>query len=207
MEFRKIRSRIEVIIGKLKLEPDVLKLFPHQLSGGQQQRVGLARALVANPSILLMDEPFGSLDNLTRSAIQVEFMQLDELRRKTIVMVTHDINEAFMLADRICLIDRGEVIQTGLPKELLMNPINDFVRQFFDGDRLALEFRMVSLNDVWGFLPTATVSQIQEHTDKLHPALSIWSAMEIIRSSSSNHQRFVVSDVEKKTLKCWIFKN
>jgi len=120
-EERKTEDRTRELIVKLHLPESALNMFPHELSGGQQQRVGLARALVTDPAVLLMDEPFGALDNVTRSSIQKEFKALEELKRKTIVMVTHDVQEAFELADRICLMDKGQIIQMGTPKELLFN--------------------------------------------------------------------------------------
>lgn len=135
-----IKNRIHELLEKLHLSPDCLTLFPHELSGGQQQRVGLARALVADPAILLMDEPFGALDNVTRTNIQIEFKALEELRRKTIVMVTHDVQEAFELADRICLMSKGEIVQIGTAQDLLYRPVNAFARQFLDGARIVLEF-------------------------------------------------------------------
>ena len=142
-ESKKIEKRIAELIEKLHLSPDQLKAYPNELSGGQQQRVGLARALIADPPILLMDEPFGALDNITRSKIQSEFKDLDELKKKTIVMVTHDVQEAFTLGDRICLMDKGKIIQIGTPAELLFKPANDFVRNFLDGQRLQLEFKTI----------------------------------------------------------------
>lgn len=135
-----IKSRTHELLEKLHLSPDCLTLFPQELSGGQQQRVGLARALVADPAILLMDEPFGALDNVTRTNIQIEFKALEELKRKTIVMVTHDVQEAFELADRICLMSKGEIVQIGTAQDLLYRPVNAFARQFLDGARIVLEF-------------------------------------------------------------------
>lgn len=135
-----IKNRTQELLEKIHLSPDCLTLFPRELSGGQQQRVGLARALVADPAILLMDEPFGALDNVTRTNIQVEFKALEELKRKTIVMVTHDVQEAFELADRICLMSKGEIVQIGTAEDLLYRPANDFARQFLDAGRLVLEF-------------------------------------------------------------------
>ncbi|RZL14921.1 MAG: ABC transporter ATP-binding protein, partial [Pedobacter sp.] len=98
----KTNKRTQELLEKFRLPKNYLKLFPHELSGGQQQRVGLIRALITDPSVLLMDEPFGALDNVTRSGIQEEFKALEEFKRKTIVRVTHDVQEAFELADRIC---------------------------------------------------------------------------------------------------------
>jgi osmoprotectant transport system ATP-binding protein len=104
--------------------------FPHQLSGGQQQRVGVARALAADPDILLMDEPFGALDPITRASLQAELVRIHRLSGKTIVLVTHDIDEALRLATRIVLLDHGRIVQAGAPVELLARPANDLVADF-----------------------------------------------------------------------------
>ncbi len=97
-----VRKRADELFEKLNLDPSLKNKYPADLSGGQQQRVGLARSLMVNPPVLLMDEPFGALDNLTRISIRGEFRMLDELVKKTIIMVTHDIQEAFEMGDRIC---------------------------------------------------------------------------------------------------------
>src|SRR6201996_583759 len=138
---KRIEYRIKELLEKLHLNKDQLKAYPNELSGGQQQRVGLARAVMADPPVLLMDEPFGALDNITRSKIHTEFKALDELKRKTIIMVTHDVQEAFELGDHICLMDKGKIVQDGTPAELLFNPANDFVRDFLHEQKLHLEFK------------------------------------------------------------------
>src|SRR3978361_425774 len=150
---KRIEKRIHELIEKLHLSTDQLKAYPNELSGGQQQRVGLARALVADPPVLLMDEPFGALDNVTRSKIHAEFKALDELKRKTIIMVTHDVQEAFELGDRICLMDKGKIVQIGTPAELLFKPVNHFVESFLKEQRLQLEFRAIRIKDIWSLLP------------------------------------------------------
>jgi len=138
---KRIEKRVKELLEKLHLSNDYLNVYPNELSGGQQQRVGLARALVADPAVLLMDEPFGALDNVTRSKIHQEFKALDELKRKTIIMVTHDVQEAFELGDRICLMDKGKIVQNGTPAELLFKPVNNFVKDFLQEQRLQLEFK------------------------------------------------------------------
>ena len=141
-------KRIAELLEKLHLSKDYLHSYPSELSGGQQQRIGLARALVADPAVLLMDEPFGALDNVTRSSIHKEFKALDELKRKTIIMVTHDVQEAFELGDHICLMDKGKIVQDGTPSELLFNPVNQFVSDFLKEQRLQLEFKTTKLKDI-----------------------------------------------------------
>ncbi|RNL52120.1 ABC transporter ATP-binding protein [Pedobacter jejuensis] len=182
---KKIQDRVYELTEKLHLPTNSLKLFPNELSGGQQQRVGLARALVSDPAVLLMDEPFGALDNVTRTSIRKEFKDLEELKRKTMVMVTHDVEEAFELADRICLMDKGNIMQIGTPKELLFNPANDFAKTFLDGQRLALEFKIVTIEDIWEMLPNAM------HTTKsLSANVSVWDAMEKLRSTQATELQF-----------------
>lgn len=126
----RIDDRIDELMALLGLEPDLRERYPHQLSGGQQQRVGVARALAADPQVLLMDEPFGALDPVTRGALQQEMTRIHRLQGRTIVLVTHDIDEALRLAEHLVLMDHGEVVQQGNPLAMLTHPANDFVRQF-----------------------------------------------------------------------------
>ena len=140
---KQTEHRVSELLEKLHLSKDYLNVYPNELSGGQQQRVGLARALVADPPVLLMDEPFGALDNVTKAKIHAEFKALDELKKKTIIMVTHDVQEAFELGDRICLMDKGKIVQQGTPAELLFKPKNKFVEDFLKEQRLQLEFRAI----------------------------------------------------------------
>ncbi|MFD0795649.1 ABC transporter ATP-binding protein [Mucilaginibacter litoreus] len=171
----KTSARIRELLEKLHLSDNLLTAYPKELSGGQQQRVGLARALIANPPVLLMDEPFGALDNVTRSKIRKEFKALDELVRKTIIMVTHDVQEAFELADKIALMHQGKIIQIGLPSELLFNPVSDFVRDFLKDQHLQLELKAIKLADVWDILP-ANGRKI--NTSLLPASSGIWDALE-----------------------------
>ena len=131
-------DRLMELAQLLTLSEDLLSKSPNQLSGGQQQRVGIARALANNPSIVLMDEPFSALDNITRNQLQDDLLQLESLNEKTIILVTHDVQEAFKLADRIVLLNEGIIQQVDTPTELLTNPANDFVRSFLANDRLTL---------------------------------------------------------------------
>ena len=140
---KQTQHRVSELLEKLHLSKDYLNVYPNELSGGQQQRVGLARALVADPPVLLMDEPFGALDNVTKAKIHAEFKALDELKKKTIIMVTHDVQEAFELGDRICLMDAGKIVQQGTPAELLFKAKNKFVEDFLKEQRLQLEFKAI----------------------------------------------------------------
>ena len=116
-------------LQQVNLPPELANRFPHQLSGGQQQRVGIARALAASPSIILMDEPFGALDIITRQQLQRELKVLHQLSGATIVFVTHDIAEALTLATKVLVLDKGVIQQYDTPEMIKSNPANDFVRQ------------------------------------------------------------------------------
>ncbi|EFS98476.1 ABC transporter, ATP-binding protein [Capnocytophaga ochracea F0287] len=116
-------------LQQVNLDPELANRFPHQLSGGQQQRVGIARALAASPSIILMDEPFGALDIITRQQLQRELKALHQLSGATIVFVTHDIAEALTLGTKVLVLDKGAIQQYDTPEMIKSNPANEFVRQ------------------------------------------------------------------------------
>ena len=127
----KINARIDELLNMVGLEPEKYrKRKPSELSGGEAQRVGIARALAADPKIILMDEPFSALDPITRASLQEDVKKLQKQIHKTIVFVTHDIEEAFLLGDKICIIQDGELIQSGTKHEIISNPKNDFVKKF-----------------------------------------------------------------------------
>ncbi|WP_404458706.1 ABC transporter ATP-binding protein [Sutcliffiella horikoshii] len=135
-----ISKRVDELLELVGLEPSTYKKRkPSELSGGQQQRVGVARALAANPPIILMDEPFSALDPLSREQLQQDFLSLKKKIQKTIVFVTHDMNEALTLGDRICLMKDGEAVQVGTPEEFVNNPKNDFVKSFIGNRRSVLQ--------------------------------------------------------------------
>lgn len=172
----KVKDRVIELMEKLHLSKDYYNALPGELSGGQQQRVGLARSLAADAAILLMDEPFGALDPITRTKVREDFKNLEEFKKKTIVLVTHDVQEAFELADRICLMDKGKIVQTGTPTELLFKPANDFVRSFFNEQRLQLEYKSVTLKMLWEFLDNdiTTAKSLQEIAEEKN----VWQALE-----------------------------
>jgi osmoprotectant transport system ATP-binding protein len=171
----RIRHRVSELLEKLQLPPAQYQdVYPGQLSGGQKQRVGLARALAASPPILLMDEPFGALDPLTRADIKKAFRELDELKRKTIILVTHEVQEAFELGDRIGIMDQGRLVQLGTPTELLLHPANDFVRSFLAQQRLVLTLKALPLKSLWPDLPDAPARA----GFALNSRHSLWDAMD-----------------------------
>ena len=134
----RIARRVRDLADLLQLDGDLLGRYPHQLSGGQQQRVGVARALAGDPPIVLMDEPFGALDPITRETLQGELARIHRQTGKTIVFVTHDMDEALRLGTQIAVLENGLMVQSGTPRELLEAPANDFVRQFVGGAELGL---------------------------------------------------------------------
>jgi len=130
-----IRNRAAELLELVGLDASLAARYPTQLSGGQRQRVGVARAIAANPPLLLMDEPFGAVDPINRGRLQTEFLRLQEEIRKTVVFVTHDIGEAITMGDRIAIMrEGGHLVQYGTPAEILGAPADDFVREFI-GDR------------------------------------------------------------------------
>lgn len=177
---KRIQNRVHELLEKLHLTKSQLQAYPGELSGGQQQRVGLARALAADPPVLLMDEPFGALDNVTKAKIHAEFKELDELKKKTIIMVTHDVQEAFELGDRICLMDAGNIVQQGKPVDLLFKPKNKFVRNFLDEQRLQLELKSVTLKDI----------KVPQKEGVNLADLSVWQMMERLKNDGNKAKEF-----------------
>lgn len=125
------------LMDKVNLPLELLDMYPNELSGGMQQRIGVIRALAANQDIILMDEPFGALDPITRNTLQRLVKKLQKDLRKTFVLVTHDMDEAISLADKIVIMDEGEIVQVGSPEDILMNPVNDFVKNLVGEERLS----------------------------------------------------------------------
>ncbi|PJH91557.1 choline ABC transporter ATP-binding protein OpuBA [Bacillus sp. SN1] len=133
---QKRKERARELLKLVDMGPEYLDRYPHELSGGQQQRIGVLRALAAEPPLILMDEPFGALDPITRDSLQEEFKKLQKTLHKTIVFVTHDMDEAIKLADRIVILKAGEIVQVGTPDDILRNPADEFVEEFIGKERL-----------------------------------------------------------------------
>lgn len=130
----KINTRTKELMKMINLDYDIFsERYPLELSGGQQQRVGVARAFALNPAIILMDEPFSAVDPISRRQLQDELIAIQKKLEKTIVFVTHDIQEAVKIADKICLLNNGEIMQYDTPENIVKNPKNDFVRKFVNG--------------------------------------------------------------------------
>jgi len=150
----KQHKRAEELMELVGMDPSIfLSRYPSELSGGQQQRVGVARCLGADPPILLMDEPFGAIDPITRSRLQDEFLKIQEKIKKTIAFVTHDINEAIKMGDTIALMRDGVLVQYANPAELLGSPKDEFVRDFIGADRVLKGLRLLRAKDVMKMPP------------------------------------------------------
>lgn len=128
----RIRARVDELLRLVELDPAMGSRFPDSLSGGEQQRVGVARALAAEPKVMLLDEPFGALDPLTRDRLQRSFLDISRKLKLTSIFVTHDMVEALLLGDRIGVMNGGKLVQVGRPHELLLHPANDYVRRLME---------------------------------------------------------------------------
>ncbi|HTO30954.1 MAG TPA: ABC transporter ATP-binding protein [Pararhizobium sp.] len=140
----RIDAKVAELLALFQLDPAIFAgRFPHELSGGQQQRVGVARALAAEPNILLMDEPYGALDPIIRAKAQADLLDIQKVLKTTIVLVTHDMDEAFHLADKIVVMDKGKLVQYGRPAELVKNPATEFVQTLIGASERP--FRLLSI--------------------------------------------------------------
>ena len=166
---QRLNSRVDELLDLVGLPPtEYRNRFPRQLSGGQQQRVGLARALATDPAILLMDEPFGALDAITRARMQDELLRIQRDVHKTILFVSHDVEEAFKLGNMIAVLNEGKLMQLGTPVDLLANPANEFVRRLVGADSILRQLEYLPVTDAldnepeavssahWGDVPTCS---------------------------------------------------
>ena len=193
---RRIRDRVAELLELLRLDPESYRRkYPHQLSGGEQQRIGVARALAADPELLLMDEPFGAVDPITRDALQNEIARIHAATKKTIVFVTHDIEEALRLATVIAILERGRLAQWGAPIDIVEHPASAFVRDFVGGEGCGLKLlglrkiaERMRLGGSAAGLPLSADASLREalaamterHTDRLPVADASGRAIGII---------------------------
>src|SRR5215204_1917999 len=146
---KRISDRVDELLETVGIDPSYRERYPKELSGGQRQRIGVARAMAADPPVMLMDEPFGAVDPITRDRLQDEFLRLQGEIRKTIVFVTHDIDEAIKMGDRIAVLkEGGHLAQYAMPSELLMTPADEFVEQFVGADRALKRLALQRVRDV-----------------------------------------------------------
>lgn len=191
-EESRIRRRVDELLELVGLDPDISRdKFPRQLSGGQQQRVGVARALGADPPIMLMDEPFGAVDPITREVLQAEFLQIQERVSKTIIFVTHDIDEAIKMGDRIAIMRDGRLVQYDTPDTILAHPVNRFVRDFVGTDRTLKRLGLVRIRNLMQTTP---------------PACTLDSTIEEVSNCFRDYgtRSIFVVDKDDGTLKGWV---
>ena len=170
----KSRARANELLELVGLQPDLfLKRYPKELSGGQQQRVGVLRALAADPPVMLMDEPFGAIDPINREVIQEEFLKMQKAIRKTIIFVSHDLDEAVKMADKIAIFRSGKLEQFASPNDLLARPANSFIESFLGTDRALKRLRLVSVSKamVPDFVPATPAMAAAELCQRLNGSL------------------------------------
>jgi len=180
----KIHTKVIDLLKLVGLDAEeFINKYPNQLSGGEQQRVGVARALVMDPDVILMDEPFSALDPITKSQLQDEIFNIQQNFKKTIIFVTHDMDEALKLGDRICIMNGGHVVQFDTPEEILKNPINDFVRDFVGKNRIWNQPELIKAKDIMIAKPIKSVGE-----------RTILQSIEIMKSSNVDSLLIVDKD-------------
>lgn len=185
-EESKILERTMELLKMVGMEPEqYLDRYPCELSGGQQQRVGVARAFATNPEIILMDEPFSALDPITRNQLQDELFNLQQEFKKTIVFVTHDMDEALKLADRICIMKDGHILQLDTPENILKKPANIFVEEFIGKNRIWKQPEFIKAKDIMILEPVKTIG-----------SRTIVQALEIMKSNKVDS--LLIVDKESK---------
>jgi osmoprotectant transport system ATP-binding protein len=155
-----IKQKVREWLDKVGMSASIYeKKYPSELSGGEAQRIGLARALVAQPKIVLLDEPFSALDPISRVQIRNEFRRIQQEEKLTAVMVTHDVLEAVSMADRICLLANGEIQQVGTAQQIIFHPENDLIKQFVKGDQFQASLASVSLNEIQKYIKKQSIPE------------------------------------------------
>ncbi|MCI1965187.1 MAG: ABC transporter ATP-binding protein [Oscillospiraceae bacterium] len=173
---QKIKARTNELMNMVNLDPSLYaNRYPKELSGGQQQRVGVIRALAANPDIILMDEPFGALDPITRGQLQDELLRIQSTMQKTIVFVTHDIEEALKLGDRIAIMQKGHLLQMDTPDQILLNPAHGFVEEFVGKNRIYQNPALIPVVDI-----------MKENVAVIRPEFSLSKALSLMRQRKTD---------------------
>ncbi len=189
----KIQARIKELLELMQLDPALARRYPHELSGGQQQRVGVARALALNPPFILLDEPFGALDPLTRTQLQDVFLELQQRFGLTAILVTHDLAEAFKCGHHIALMHQGQILQHGTPLDFLKQPAGSFVAEFVmsqSGEQL-LELPVGKLA---GPAPAKWAGQVPEGLSGLSPDTPLRQALKILLHTEHSALPVIDSD-------------
>jgi osmoprotectant transport system ATP-binding protein len=189
----KYQSRIDELLTLVELPPQVYRnRYPTQLSGGQQQRIGVARALAGDPKLMLMDEPFGAIDAITRQSLQDEILQIQRQLHKTILFVSHDVEEALRLGDKIMILQKGKIVQFDTPLNILTHPANDFVRELMGADDL---LRQLSLQQVEAAMQPVSPEYQHQENCAIAPQENLRQALSLLLQTDS--QRLPVMDEGK----------
>jgi osmoprotectant transport system ATP-binding protein len=189
---KRIEQRIEELLDLVRLPQNYRKRYPRQLSGGEQHRVGLARALAANPEILLMDEPFAAIDAINRIRLQDEMIKIQKRLHKTILFVTHDVDEALRLANRIAILKEGKLVQFAEPKEILTQPSNEFVSNLVGAKNVLRKLSLLDVNTVIEARPGRETGQTGNKKVTIHVNEDLRSALS--RMLDCNTDELVVLD-------------
>ncbi|MED1469230.1 ABC transporter ATP-binding protein [Bacillus salipaludis] len=194
----KMKKRYNDLMEMMGLSPDEYrKRFPWELSGGQQQRIGVARAMAADPPVMLMDEPFGALDPIIREHLQNEFLRIQKDVKKTILFVSHDIDEAIRLGDKIAIFNKGQLMQFGTPDDILSNPRNEFVRDFIGSDREIKRLTLLTVKDLLSKGKKSnrkTSIKLEINATIVTPDMDLRTAMAVLLSSSTGEAVIVDQD-------------
>ncbi|MBB3458535.1 osmoprotectant transport system ATP-binding protein [Rhizobium sp. BK313] len=197
----KIKQRTEELLHLVGLEAnELLQRYPKQLSGGQRQRIGVARALAADPPILLMDEPFGAIDPIARTRLQDEFKHILAKVRKTVVLVTHDIDEALKLGDTLAIMRDGRLVQHATPKVVLQQPSDAFVNDFIGADHAIRRLELFKVSDVMsGPSRTSATAEIEEG-QTLHRALAMMISLNVDCLSVVDRAGSIIGTITRDTI-------
>lgn len=191
-EQKKISERTDEMLHLVGLDPSqMVRRYPRQLSGGQRQRIGVARALAADPPVLLMDEPFGAIDPIARERLQGEFRAILKRVRKTVVLVTHDLDEAIRLGDRIAIMRSGKIVQHDTPDAILSNPADEFVASFVGVDRAIKRLSLFTVRDA---MSHQTLDKAEASESPVGPEVSLKDALAIM--VGRNTDRLLIGDQE-----------
>ncbi|MFA1820208.1 ABC transporter ATP-binding protein [Virgibacillus oceani] len=184
---KKKRDRFNYLMDLIGLNPDEFrKRYPHELSGGQQQRIGVARAMASDPPVMLMDEPFGALDPIIREKVQDEFLTIQKEVKKTILFVSHDIDEAVKMGDKISLLRQGHIMQYDSPTEMLHRPKNDFVSEFIGKDRVLRSMSLYTVNDLVNALGLKSKEDNLENTKVITIDTSLRVALSMLLNKEAD---------------------